>query len=52
MADERIISQADLNHISKYLGALHEDLKYIDNNVDSVRNNVDNVYSKVDSFVD
>ena len=52
MEDERIISQADLNHISKYLGALHEDLKYIDNNVDSVRNNVDNVYSKVDSFVD
>lgn len=35
MADEKIISQADLNHISKYLGALHEDLKYIDNNVDN-----------------
>ena len=36
MEDERIISQADLSQISNSLGALHDDLRYIDNNVNSV----------------
>lgn len=51
MEDERIISQADLSQISNSLGALHDDLRYIDNNVNSVKNNVGNVYSKIDAFI-
>ena len=49
MEDERIISQADLSQISNSLGALHDDLRYIDNNVNSVKNNVGNIYSKIDA---
>lgn len=51
MEDERIISQADLSQISNSLGALHDDLRYIDNNVNSVKNNVGNIYSKIDAFI-
>ena len=51
MEDERIISQADLSQISNSLGALHDDLRYIDNHVNSVKNNVGNVYSKFDAFI-
>ena len=51
MEDERIISQADLSQISNSLGALHDDLRNIDNNVNSVKNNVGNVYSKIDAFI-
>ena len=51
MEDERIISQADLSQISNSLGALHDDLRYIDNNVNSVKNNVGNVYSKIDACI-
>ena len=51
MEDERIISQADLSQISNSLGILHDELKYIDNNVNSVKNNVGNVYSKIDAFI-
>lgn len=51
MEDERIISQADLSQISNSLGALHDDLRYIDNNVNSVKNNVGNIYSKIDVFI-
>lgn len=50
MSDERVISQAYVDHIANNLNAIHGDLETLDKGVGTINNNVKVVYDEVGSL--